>query len=201
MILIPIRLFGQDCIISIDNQNELFLVHNYFDIHVKGVGNDSLLLTTDNGVIEKANGRYRITPEKFPYAMIFVYQILNNDTVLITQKRFKVRTFEGYTHANIAGKSRGLIKKQILLALGQVSSEVNNAGFDLRLPIISYRLFVLRNDKVLFTRQNNSNKFTEETIKGLELTQSGDVIYIVDIKATNPGDLTINLNDIILTIE
>ena len=170
---------------------------------VEGVDNDSLYLTTDNGLLEKAYGKYRITPESPPSATIFVHRISNNDTILISQKRFNVKTFEGYTHANIAGKSRGSIKKNLLLAHNRVSSEVVNAGFDLGLPVMGYRVFILRENKVIFTQQNDSATFSKETKEGFESGQPGDTIYIVDIKAINPGEqgLIINVNDIILTLE
>lgn len=203
MVLTTSSLFGQNCLIQFNYSTHLKMGYNYFQINLEESMHDSILVTTDNGTIERIGNDYRIVTKKPGYTNISVYDISRNDTVLIESKRCFVKRFGDFTRARICGKDSGLISKSFLRACSCIVAHVENLNTSATLQVVSFKLIVLRNDSLVFTVDQSTGKgwFSDELRKNLEQLQSGDDLYFINIIAKDTDAKEVTLNNIILKIE
>lgn len=175
---------------------------NYLSVVVGGIPSDSLLLTTDNGNIEREQNGWMIYPKKVGNASISVYKTVNADTVFILKKYFKVITFVEYVHVSILTMEHNdTASKSKLLAAKTIDARVYDLDIDLALRIEKYRVIILRGDSLIFCREMIGNKVSEEFKKYIKQTKTNDTIYFVDIIARDPSGTYIQLNELKLFIK
>lgn len=191
--------FCQEALISIHEQNELVAgVHNYLDILAPCTPNDSLFISMSNGTIIKKDYAYIAIPERCGNSWISVFKINGNDTTFISKQEFRVVHLSKYFYATIALRSWGKISKEDLLSERGIEASVNGLGFDFRLPVCYYKLLVLRDNNLLFYKEQNSNEFSPDIIKFFKTLESGDCLYFLDIKVSfeDSYDMKYNANPI-----
>jgi len=194
--------FCQKVIIAVEFQNRLICgIHNFFDIAVENIPNDSLFLKTDNGIIDQEEGFFKTTPIKLGEATISVYKIRALDTLLLTSKKFQVINVGEFAKASFDEITAGNITKKKLIATHHLTANVENLAFLFELRITNYRVIIFRNDSLFFTKQYESEEISKELKEKFRTTQSGDMIYFIDIVALTPVNLNTTLNTIRLTVE
>jgi hypothetical protein len=187
MIVIQVPLVAQDFLISTPKQR-LLPMKNSIEIIVDGLSFDSLYLTSTNGTVSKIDSRFIIHPERPGNTCIKVHAISGEDTLYIGNKLIDVHSFFQYTKVSLAGSKGGVISKESLLSQYGLSADVINQDIDIRFPISSFRVIILRDDSLLYTGVLDSNKFDTKTMNAFKETKSGDVLHFVDIFASNPKD-------------
>lgn len=195
--------FSQKVVISVFHQNYLIAnLDNALEIIAENVPFDSLVVKTNNGQLEKGINYYSVRPKDLGNAKISVFKIKNRDTILISEKYFKVINLERYTYAGIVGKEDGdTISKERLIAAKIINTTVINLDIDLHIPVVNYRIIMLHNDSLVFTKQFESNKIEPELLEKFQLLQSGDVIYFVDILCKTSDNKKMKIKPVKLTIK
>jgi hypothetical protein len=195
--------FSQKVVISVFHQNCLIAnLDNALEIIAENVPFDSLVVKTNNGQLVKGINFYSIRPKELGNAKISVFKIKNRDTILISEKYFKVINLERYTYASIADKHDGdTISKGLLLAQKIINSIIVDLDIDLHAPVSNYRIIMLHNDSLIFTKQFESNKIEPELLEKFQLLQTGDVIYFVDILCLTPDNKKMKIKPVKLTIK
>ncbi len=199
---LPATVFCQKVLIAVEFQNRLVCgIHNYFTIAAENIPNDSLFLKTNNGVVTNDEGFFKTTPTSLGEATISIYKIHGHDTLFLTSQIFQVINVGEYATASFDNKSEGAISPKRLRATHQLTARVENLAFHFDLRIASYRVMILRNDSLLFTKHYQSDSIPKEVKEQFRTAQSGDIIYFLDIQVLTPVNLTYTLNSIRLRVE
>ena len=199
---LPFTVFGQKVIIAVEFQNRLVCgIHNYFTIAAENIPNDSLFLKTNNGVVTNDEGFFKTTPTTLGEATISIYKIHGHDTLFLTSQIFQVINVGEYAMASFDNKSEGAISLKRLRATHQLTASVENLAFHFDLRIASYRVMILRNDSLIFTKHYESDVISKEVKEIFRTELPGDIIYFLDIQVLTPVNLTYTLNSIRLRVE
>jgi hypothetical protein len=191
--------FCQKYIISNTTLNILYHgVDNPLSAIASGYSNKSIFLTTDNGRIYKDPCSkddyisYLINPDSLGEATINLCTRKKNDTIILFTEKFRVRALPDPVPM-VANQKNGKISKSILAAQPCIFAFLENTPYCLTGTVTSYTIIIIRNEQVLFLKDIAGNKLTEEVKAELHLTQSGDRVLFVSIKASmvdeTPRDL------------
>lgn len=177
-------------------------LENSLTIVVEGVACKQLYIITDNGRIEpRDNCSFSYIPEKVGESHFFIYNLTNNDTVLIEKRRIIVRRWPDQP-AEFAGKISGAISLGEFLAQPGVIARIS--GFDMsgNHEVKSYEIKVIRKGEVILDLINTGGRFEPTNSNKLEIVQVSDEILFEKIMAMMPGeDTPRKLNDIRIKIQ
>jgi hypothetical protein len=90
--------------------------------------------------------------------------------------------------ASLAGRNKGAVSRNVILAQLGVAVIWDRSEIDLRLDVISFRLRIIRKEEVLYDIQNEGTYFNEASKKAIYELKSGDVIWISKVLAVMPGE-------------
>jgi len=143
------------------------------DVHVK---------SKETEIIKHNNCKYNlITQTASDNLILSIYKVANKDTLLITDKGFRVIDLPNPV-ASIAGRNSGLItenrfKEITKHARLQCYSEHVHADF----RVTNYTMIIVRNEEIIGISKNIGNKATDKTKTLIDLVKSGDTVYILDV--------------------
>ena len=100
----------------------------------------------------------------------------------------------------VAGKSGGVISKNVLLAQTGVQADMENSEYDLNFKIIEFKVSAMI-DKVLSGIAVKGNTFSEEQKNFMKSVPRGDKIYIENIIVSDPDGTIRSLKPISFQIE
>lgn len=177
---------SQQVVISNRHYNRLYVgIYNPLDILVEGNNCKSVLVSTDNGAIEKHSCTYILTPARTG---------TTNITVSIKRKNMVkvIKVVPVYTDslpapiATVAGKQGGEINQGFFAAQPGIQAMSVIPAIDIDYEIKKFTIIVYRNDSILFFHENNSALFDLKTKEILKNTQNRDTVLLANLVCTMP---------------
>ncbi len=175
-------------------------VYNPINVYLIKDSYNSFFLTTDNGVIIGDSTSYKYKPDKVGYGNIYVKTIHQRDTITIDKKRVRIIDLPLPT-AKVADISYGEISGKLFSAQIGVAVSYDNFDIDLHIVVKSFRIIIIRNDTLFFTKQENGYKFSDRTKDALRNLKNDDIVYINSIIVKFPDDSKRRINSIELNIK
>ena len=189
--------------VAIENEKENILtlgVDNPLTALIESTSKRDVVLTTNNGTIEKAGGnRFIIHPANVGVAIVNVCKLVKKDTVIIDKREFRVHRLpepEPY----VGNKNGGHIKKKILLVQGGIRSFIC-CDFDAPVQILEYSLLVIRDTSTIGINQNIGARYTEKTIELLNRLQPNEHLLVYNLICNPPDGITTSLHPMEFIIE
>ncbi len=174
-------------VVAIENGRENILrlcVDNYLTVVVEGIPSRDILLTTDNGFIERdlyrGEGRYIHHPKAEGRAIISIKKRVGNTFEDIATRDFRVMRMPIYPSL-FAGKAKG--KMSHLAIITQLGIAVGgDSHYDKRYPVSSYSVVVFRRGREIFKRKALGTVIDQVTNDFFYSLKNGDELRFEDIK-------------------
>lgn len=188
--LSPLVVLSQVVAIQNDRDRDLFLcLDNRLTVAVEKIASKDILLSTDNGSIKPDKygdvGQYIYHAKTPGRAMIYVKKRNKRGTEsIIDSVEFYVRRMPDPT-PRFAGKSRGSLSQEILMAhLGVIVYYECEEHYP-RFPVNSYSIAVYRGGKEIFRRQIKGATIDKESADFFRSFKNGDLLKFEDIKISD----------------
>lgn len=181
---------SQEIILSNPRCNKFYAgIDNPLNAMVEGYPCRSLILTTDNGSIEKISCYYSFHPAKFGVAKIQI-KIKNGNTFKkIKEVTLYIDNFP-LPIADVGGLSGGKIRRGALATQQGVAASAEPClGFELNYDVESFITVIIRKDAVAFSQKNNGNVFEKETSEALKYLQKDDTVLFTKIACKGPDNI------------
>ena len=167
-----------------DRQNILYqYLPNPLTIAAEGYKSKDLIVTTDNGKLEGAEGKFLITPTRIGKAHIVIKKKTARGMLeLLGDMEFRVKSLP--VAASLAGLSYGPFPKSTLCYQVALSASVYGVDICGNFKLISYNVMVKRNGVEIFTRllsDTNGTRIDSVTHAFFETLQDGDKLIFGDI--------------------
>lgn len=175
--------------IAIENTRAMNIIYSWknpITIVVENIPCSNLFIKTNNGKIEGNNCNYFITPEKIGRAIISVHQINDSDTLLIAEKKFRVKRFP-LSKPYVGNKNSGLISLAYLQAQLGILVRIENFDISAKVKVNSYRVSIIRKNEMIEQYEIKGAKFTLEVREHFKRLQASDKILIDKVYVRTPG--------------
>lgn len=195
--------YSQNFSISIERSQTAYLgLDNRISCTVEGVPSDSILLSTDNGIITKVGFQnYNYRPSKIVDSKIIIKRKTKGNSVLVGEYSFMVKELPNPI-AQVGGLGGGQISKKFLIAQGGVGAyPPNNLGFELRYQVQHFFITAIRNKQILFSKYVEGNQFAPDVHKLFDLLQKDDIITFSLIVAKKADRREVRVNALEFIIE
>jgi len=159
-------------------------VPNPVSIAASGVAESALRVSMSNGTITKGNDGYTVRVKTPGEAVINVAAEIDGATKSMGSAKFRVKRVPDPV-AEIAGQAGGVIKKNALLAVGQVSAVMKNFDFDLRFDVTGFTVSATIGGFEEEVKGSGA-KMNGKQIALIQKIKVGGKIYFEDIKAQGP---------------
>jgi len=187
------------------NDSTVFDHSNITEVLYRGIDNQiviayteepdcSVLVSCDQGTISGQNGKYRFKPDTAGTVTITAQTIDNNGEVKEEiSKLFKVKELPE-PKININGNTGGIISKAELLNVKSLGMTIRDIPNTKPYEIIEFSV----SDKISSSKDNLSDgkNFTLRQKTFIEELESGDQLFITNIKVLMPDDQIIELKPI-----
>lgn len=181
------RASGQDYPITVECSNpvEWFFTGVIYKMKIEGEDksfSNYIIHSSDGQQLKPdVNGRFSLKVKR-RYLDIKVYKKDNKDSTLVFQKKFNIKPLPKPTAYIIRPTVPAKIAKKEFLEVRGILAELLNYDYDLRVPIQSYTILVLRDNKLIFMKNCLGNRFTSGLKKELEAKlTTGDKILITNV--------------------
>jgi hypothetical protein len=187
---------SNEAVVAAVKMNVLYRgMSNPIEVAVPGVSSDRVTLKVINGVLNKSDEGFSVSPGDQPECIITV----TADNKKVAEKKFRVKDVP-QPMALFAGKCEGQISKDIALKTNLLEVELKDFLWDLHFTIKSF-VFFCSDGKSDFEEVSNSNKVTDK-MKSLMIDRNaGQYIVFKDIKAIGPDGKSRDLNSIALALK
>jgi len=182
----PLQVYCQACVVSVSNIIYLGW-DNRLDAAVDGYKCKDIMLTTDNGKIEKGDDdcEYFICPDNLG---------LTNITIIAKKTKKKLGSSILRVDSiplpivKLNRQAGGKIRRVSLKV--QIALETHMPNFDgeFRYVIDSYSVLIARENKTLFMKHCTSARFPPDLIDAFSATKEGDKVVFFDISCRNTGN-------------
>ena len=181
--------------------NVLYIgIENPLAIAISGITCDKISATISQGTISKVSAcEYIAKPVTPGKATVTVYAEIDGKKTFATAMDFRVKTLP-VPVAKVAGKTGGNIDKDLLLSQKGIVAELENFLIDLRYVITQFVLEVATDEGVR-TMVSNSPVFTDEQKQLINSLKKGQKVIFSHIKAKSTTGRTIDLMDMVFSIE
>ena len=176
--------------------NVLYIgIPNPLKIAVAGYETSDVTAKIDNGTISGSNGSYIVMPKRMGEATVSLVV----DNKIINETKFRIKLVPDHK-ASVNNKFDGEITKEELLKAGEVSVYMQNFDFDLKFKVVSFNVTGTI-DEFEEEVSSNSSKFTEKQIRFIKLVESGQKLYIENIKAVGPDGAIRKLGTLVFKLK
>ena len=184
LLLLSFSSSGQKITVSADRMNVVYMgVINPLTIVSDSYPCDQLIVTTDNGEIEKNDYcSYSYMPQKDGTSKISVF---NSKKQLINETIFRVKRIPNPI-IQINGHNNGEIKKNVLVASLGITTMLTGFDFDARFVVMHFKIELIQNNQITFSREIDGPRFNEEIINAFKSLNNGDRMLISNITAKGP---------------
>jgi hypothetical protein len=147
-----------------------------------------ILIETNNGIIKKGYDtcQYIVIPDSKEETIIRVFTKTKNDKKLIGEKQFRTRLIPKPTIV-LAGKEKGTIRKNMLLAQLGLLIGGDAAHFGFTFTIDGFKVVILRDNSIVFESLCTGAKFSDSIKEGIQKIKAGDKFICEDIKFSGYG--------------
>ena len=175
---------GQKCVVANESNMVVFVgIKNTIEFAAEGYQCKDLLITTDNGQLEKTNDpcRFMITPENNKLVTITLCKKDAKKTKIGT-KNFQSRNLPDPVPVFAGKKKGGDISVSIIKEQLGISSILEGVGYDTSFPVTNYTITIIHAlDAKVFTRTYAGDKFPPEVIEALHQVKENDKIVFTDM--------------------
>jgi gliding motility-associated protein GldM len=198
-------------VVSPTAMNVMYMdIANPVDVSVPGVGSDKIRISVTNGSVttekvknskgENFRGNWAITPKALgQMVQVNVTSIENGKTINHGVREFRVKPLPK-PEARFGGKNAGTIDKNTAVAQAGVFAVLPDFDFDLVYNVTGFTL--LYSDRLGDVEKvSTGSKLTAEQKDLLGRLTRGKSLIIKDVKAVGPGNKSVDLNPIVLTIQ
>lgn len=190
---------AQNAVVTNAKMNIVYLgVANPMEAIAEKYACDQILLSTDNGKLEKQPGcRYVYYPENTGKATIRIMK----GKLQIGECIFRVKTPPPPVAA-VAGKSNTGIKAEVLSEQPGITAMLNDFDYDIRYVITAFNMTLVRKDGTAQTINTISGPYFNEAMKQLlQTVEPGDRLTFNNIMADAPWKQGIAVPPMGLTVE
>jgi GldM C-terminal domain len=185
---------GQTIIIENEPRTPLiFGVNNSCIFLVEGIPCKSILLKTDNGIIETKECSLQINPEKKGLLKIDIYKKANRKEIFIGSRYLRVDDFPLPT-AYIGNLKADTIKKNSLLQMGGIIAKLENSSFEASFEVKQYTITLIKKDLISISLVNEGARYTPAMIEFLQQLETGDKLLIAGIEVISPSGSLMRLH-------
>jgi hypothetical protein len=177
-----------EVIVANNRENLLYVgLENPIEALIENASKHAVVLTTDNGRIEKEDGnRFSITPDHIGITKINVCKVVKRDTIVIGTREFRVRELPE-PEALIGLFTGGPIKKAALITMGGVRVKLNGGDFEFLGSITEYTLIAIRDSSTVGMIKNTGAQYNDSTIEFIKKLQPKDHLVICGLIAKFPS--------------
>ncbi len=190
--------------VSADKMNVFYIgLDNPVSISAPGIPTENLRPSVSSGaeLVQRDDGTHvvRIEPGT-SNVTVSVNALVGGETRTMGESEFRARTVPDPV-ASIAGRREGRVDRQVLVAAGRITAEMDRFEFDMSFDIGSFEMTTVVGGDFRRYRQEDGASFTDEMIGVINNARSGQEITFRGI-TTRPGPdgSTRNLGAIALTI-
>lgn len=179
-------------------------LENPFEVSGSGIPVENLEVTMTNGNIERRGDAYIVKPKALDElgkrTTVSVYANINGEKRLIKQTNWRVKQVPDPV-AQVAGKSGGNIKKEVLAIQDGVLAVLEDFDFEFKYTVTEFTIET--NGPGGFTNRyvSHSNRFTPEQKAALKRVNINSIVYIADIKAVGDDGSVRSLDPISFKIK
>ena len=174
---------------------------NPVDILAPGLSDNKTMVSVTGGNISKTEipHRYNITANKSGRLRLKVFTIVKGDTVSYGEREFRVKRLPDPV-AKVAGKNKGNIKKELLLAQTGIKTELLNCDFDIDFRVVGYTVSTMNGEYIKETEVSGA-VFTKEVYQIISSCKPGQKIYFENVKVLPPDGCVRNIGSFYIRIE
>jgi hypothetical protein len=193
------KIYSQNFTISALKQPQTVYLNldNYLSCTVEGLRCNSIILSTNNGLIKKISPcKYLYRPLRTEDTKIIISKKINNNINRIGECFLPVRNIP-VPHAAIGGLEGGFISKGALNAQAGIGAyPAPFLGFELNYLVKSFVVTATRSNNFLFFYYSNSQIFTSELHNKFDSLQKDDRVVFSSIIAELSDHGKINVKPI-----
>ncbi len=162
-------------------------IENTVSCTVEGLKCKSVVLTTNNGSIEKIDcGLYVFKPEYLSDGPIIINKKVKNKLVKIGEFFLRVRNILAPI-AYVGGGNQDTITKAALAVQAGLGAYAHpSLGFELKYTVTSFAITIIRNKEVLHFKSTEGNLFAQETKEVFRLLEKNDKVVFSSIVVAMP---------------
>ncbi|MFP4018376.1 MAG: gliding motility protein GldM [Bacteroidales bacterium] len=198
------RVEEPNLVISPNKMNVFYVgVPNPVSISVPGVPAEDLKPSITNGSIKKVGpGNYEVSPKDAGReCVINVSAEVEGDVQSFGSRDFRVKKLPTPT-AQVAGKSGGNVRQEVLAAQSAVFAEMEDFLFDLEYKVTRFTITTTDQGGYVRDIRKEGSRIDAEVKEWLRNNAAkGRKVTFEDIKAVGPDGTTKNLNPITFTIQ
>ena len=199
----PYQVTQPSVTMSATKMNVFYLgIENPFDVLAGGIPKEDLEVTMTNGRVKKSGNIYVIEPneldEQQRRTKVSVYANIGGQRRLVGTSDWRVKQVPPPV-AQVAGKSSGDIRKEILEIQDGIMAVLIDFDFDFKYTVTQFDVQTTDGGYTTI-RASNSNRFTPEQKDQLRRAKQQSIVYIANIKAIGDDGKTRNLDPIAFKI-
>lgn len=173
-------------VISPTKMNVFYLgVDNPVSLAAPGLPPDAIVAEITNGQLVKSDGGYIVRPQVAgKKCEITVYASIDGQKRKLQTQEFRVKEVPNPV-AKIAGFTDGTIKKNVLLAAGNIDVEMEGFDFDMKFTIDGYNMYTVV-DGFVQEADTKGATFSQEQVKLIKNLKRNQVLVIEQIMVYGP---------------
>ncbi|HSO86607.1 MAG TPA: gliding motility protein GldM [Draconibacterium sp.] len=176
---------------------------NPFDIS-GGIPKEDLEIEMENGKVTKSGDAFLIRPteldEQGKRTKVTVFAKVNGTRKIVGTSYWRVKKVPDPV-AQVAGKSGGDIRKEVLAIQDGVLAVLEDFDFDFKYKVTQFELQTTGAGGYTIIKKSTSNRFTTEQKELLKRSNPESLVYIGNIKAIGDDGSTRDLKGITFTVK
>lgn len=182
----------------------LFLnIDNQMSMTLRGIPHNEIKIYSNLGHVLQpdSEGDFRLRPLSSATIRLKAYRYLNQDSILIHERAFSVKPMPKAT-ATLGTSSNSKMSKRQILAQRGIIAEVINYDIDLKVPIESYTIIILKEDKMLYLEDCMGPLLKDETRNKIaKIIKGGERVIFTNIKAKSNFHFDKYINSIQIIVD
>lgn len=203
LLLIPTFINAQNVVITNIKMNVVFVgVDNPIKVAVADYSEKSIIVKVNQGIITGKNGNYIWRPTSpTSNGLVSVYIQQDNSEKLISTHIYRIKLIPN-PYTSLSGWQRSCINPSgSSFIKNGLTAVLDNFPFDVQFEIISFKITVVRDNKVFFEGINNGGRFKGQTAQIIQMVEVGDKVYFSEVKCRYFGDgIVREINDLVFKI-
>ncbi len=190
-------------VISPTKMNVFYVgVDNPVSLAAPGISPEAIEARISNGTIRKLNnGTYVVRPAVAgKNSAITVYTNVQGQKRELQTQVFRVKNVPDPV-AKVNGMQGGKIKKNMLMAAGQVDVEMENFDFDLKFTVENFSIYVVIDGYLQEETKSNKGRFSDAQLKLINKLKRNQTLTIENIVVRGPDGTTRKLPSISFRID
>lgn len=170
-------------------------VDNPLEALIENTSANAIALKTNNGSISQVDNtnRFIFIPKNSGPAIIYAYKKTLSGEKLVDSIVFRCKHLSPPV-IFVGSYANGGIPKRYLLAVGGILARLENSDFEYPVKINNYRVIAIRNNSLIATVFNESNRFADTTLSLIRSLQKDDLLIFSSVSVTGADGRTITIS-------